>query len=369
MNKDEKLSGFEIVTISTLLMVGTGILSLPRFLIEASEVDTWLIILSGGIILAIVAFIYGYIISRFPGKGYFEILSITLTRPIAYILSTIYIIYIIILMGLNIRIFAETLKGSLFPMTPIEIIILAMILTGGYGARLGLETLGRFAKLLFLVMTPVTIIMFSLACFDADFSNLLPIFKISFEELAFAVPRVFYSFIGFDAILILGMFLYNPQDAKKTGPTSVALVTFLYLFINTVTLAKFGAKQTLVLVWPTLNLIRSIDIPLAFIEDMTSIGASLWVFSVFMSYLPNCMANSVLLGQMTGCRENNFFSVCQLPLIYLTAMLPSNITHIYVILDGTTKYLGPLFLFIVPTLILIVMGMKGLKNKVVKSES
>ncbi|QUH19685.1 GerAB/ArcD/ProY family transporter [Alkaliphilus sp. B6464] len=87
MNKSEKLSGFEMVTILTLLMVGTGILSLPRFLLEASEVDTWLIILSGGIILAIVAFIYGYIIIRFPGKGYFEILSITLTRPIACILS------------------------------------------------------------------------------------------------------------------------------------------------------------------------------------------------------------------------------------------------------------------------------------------
>ncbi|QUH19686.1 hypothetical protein [Alkaliphilus sp. B6464] len=72
---------------------------------------------------------------------------------------------------------------------------------------------------------------------------------------------------------------------------------------------------------------------------------------------------------MTGYRENNFFSVCQLPLIYLAAMLPSNITHIYVILDGTTKYLGPLFVFIVPTLILIVMGMKSLKNKVVESES
>jgi len=369
VNKDEKLSGFEIVTILTLLMVGTGILSLPRFLIEASEVDTGLIILSGGTILAIVAFIYGYIISRFPGNGYFEILSITLTRPIAYVLSTIYVIYIIILIGLNIRIFAETLKGSLFPMTPIEIIILAMILTGGYGARLGLETLGRFAKLLFLVMTPVTVIMFSLAIPDADFSNLLPIFKISFKELAFAIPRVFYSFIGFDAILIFGMFLYKPQDAKKTGPTSVVLVMLLYLFINTVTLAKLGAKQTLVLVWPTLSLIRSIDIPLAFIEDMTSIGLSLWVFSVFMSYLPNCMANSVLLGQMTGCRENNFFSVCQLPFIYLAAMLPSNITYIYVILDGTTKYLGPLFLFIVPTLILIVMGMKSLKTKVAKSKS
>lgn len=360
MKNDNKLSGAEMLTILSLLMVGTGILSLPRFLLEASEIDTWLIIIVGGIILSIVGIIYGYIISLYPGKGYFEILSSTLTKPVAHILCAIKVIYMMTLSALSIRIFGEVLKGSLFPMTPIEVIIFGMILVGGYGARQGVKTLGRIAKLLFAVMVPATVVIFALGLVHADFYNLLPVFEISFKELVNAVPRIAYSFIGFELILIYGMFLSKPKVAKKIASFSVLLVMILYLFVNTVTLAQFGAKQTLVLVWPTLSLIRTIDLPFAFFEDMTSLGLSLWVLSVFMSYLPNLMAGDILLGQMTSSKEKGFFSIFQLPLIYFIAMIPNNVPHIYVILDQVTKYISPLFLFIIPTLILIVTGIKRL---------
>lgn len=342
----------QMIFILMIAMVGAGILTLPRSLAEIVPYDHWLVLFVGGLVAIVTALIHGTIIKLKPRKQYFEILCDALTKPIAYIVGFIYVIYLIGFIGLLTRIFSEVIKVYLLVNTPIEVINISLLAIAIYSARKGIEVLGRMMEFLFPFVVTITVFIFALSFTKSDLANLLPVFEITPAEILKGAPTTILSFIGFEMILFFGVHLDQPKKATKAYIAVVAILLF-YMLIITATFAQFGPIQVKYLVWPTLDLFDTIELPGFFIENIQVIVMSLWVLTVFSTIAPMFLAATVMTKSLTGSKDHAYLAAPFLPLVYFVSIIPENISKTYEIMDIYTKYVSSTMIFIVPSIVLI----------------
>ncbi|SES94505.1 spore germination protein [Natronincola peptidivorans] len=363
-SNNDRITYYQIINILVLTLIGVGVLTLPRELIGMAKTDGWLLLIIGGTISMGIAYIHGYIIKAFPRKKYFDILSLTLTKPIAYLFSVFFIIYLVGTNGFLLRILAEVIKVFLLPRTPIEVIFIGMLFVVAYSARLGIEPLGRITNILFPGLIVFVIAMFALTFANVDFTNLLPIFQTPPDQMLRGLNIVVFSFLGFELLLVFGAFLDKPQKAPRIGPIAVFLVLIVYLILNLSVLANFGVYNTERLIWPTLSVFETIEFPGAFIENVQIIIMSIWVYTIFMTIAPMYLASSILMGQVMGGREQNYFVLPLVPIVYFVALYSDSIADVYKDFGTFSDYTVYFIVLGMPIAILIgMMVRKMLKNK------
>ncbi len=352
---NEKVSPSQLASVIILTMVGTGILTLPRALADEVGTDGWLVILFSGAISMLLLYAMGYIVKKLPGKNYLEILSATLTKPVAYVLVFLFIIYSIVLNSFLIRIFGEVIKMFLLFYTPIEVIMFTMLLTSIYLVRRGIETLGRLAEFMLPIVIILNVPLFLLTLQGTDFSNLLPVFQTPIKDLVMAIPTALFSFLGYEIMLVFGVFMNKPNKAPRSGIWTIGIVTVFYLFLNAMVLSRFGVQQTTHLIWPTLSLFKTIEFPGLFIENVEVVVMTMWVFIVFMSVAPFYLSNVILIANFAGVKNHNLFALPLLPLIYFISLFPDSMAATYYYLDIIARYGATLVVIIVPLLVLIAL--------------
>ncbi|KAB3532481.1 GerAB/ArcD/ProY family transporter [Alkaliphilus serpentinus] len=355
---NDKISISQITSILILTLVGTGILTLPQALAEEAATNGWIIIIVGTLSALLVAFLHSYIVKSFPGKGLFEILEATLGKPVAHIIGAIFSLYFIVINSFLLRIFGEVVKMFLLFRTPIEVIMFFMLATNIYLVRRGIETLARLAELLLPLILIPSLVLFLLTIQGTDFSNLLPVFQLSVGDIIKALPIVFFSFLGFDLILVFGRFVKPEKNISKAMAISILVVGLLYVFLNTITLARFGVEQTVHLIWPTLTIFKTIEFPGLFIENVEAIVMVLWVFIVFMSMAPLFLGATITLSNSMNIREHGFLALPLIPIIYFISLFPDSVTEAYYYLDYFTKFIATSIIVIIPLIIAMVIVFK-----------
>ncbi|KAB3540958.1 GerAB/ArcD/ProY family transporter [Alkaliphilus pronyensis] len=357
-SNNDKISPSQIANVLVLMMLGTGILTLPRTLTEAAATDWWIVLIIGGLGITLIAIAQAYIVKSFPGKSYMEIISATLSKPVAYIYIIFLVLFLIILNGFLVRILAEVVKMFLLLATPLEVIILSLLLVIVYLVRQGIEALGRLAELLLPIILVLSLVLVALTIGNSDYTNLLPVFQISFTDVVKALPVVLFSFLGFEFVLIFGTYVNKTNELTKYTGGAVLVILFLYIILNLATILTFGTVQITHLIWPTLSLFKTIEFPGLFIENVEALVMALWVIIVFMSIAPVLLAKVVLLTDLIKGKEFNYLALPLIPLIYFVSLVGDNLAEAYMLLDMFTLYAATIVAFIFPTLILIAMLVK-----------
>jgi len=358
---NDMISPGQFAHILILTVVGTGILTLPRELADGVGPDGIFVLLLSALFTLVAANIIGYIIKRFPGKGYFEILTICFTKPIAYIITLLFVVYALLINAFIIRVFGEVIKMFLLIKTPIELIIFSILIITAFLARGGIEPLGRMAELLFPMIVIPALLLFLLAAADVNLTNLLPVFQASPLEIIRAVPAGFLSFAGFEFVLIFGKYLNKPEKATKAMSIGIGVVSLIYLIIYIVTLGVFGRYQMNHLIWPTLTVFKVISFPGLFIDNIESLVMVIWIFIVFMSIAPMHLSKTILLGDLLKLRERDFLALPIVPILYLIALIPDSLAETYEYMGPFSNYAITFFSIVIPVIILILSVFR--KNK------
>lgn len=342
----------QMIFILVLTMVGTGILTLPRDLAEAVPHDHWLVLLAGGGAAIASTFIHGNIIKLQPREQFFDVLSHGFTRPVAYVLGAIYMLYFLTFCALVTRVFGEVMKAFLFKNTPIEVINVSFLAASVYLGRKGIEVLGRVLEFLIPLLILFIVFIFGLSFIRSDLYNLLPTFQISFNEFIKGIPTTILSFAGYEILLVFGPYLKKPKDATK-GYIAVVSVLIFYLLITTATLAQFGPLQVKRLLWPTLDLFDIIETPGLFIENVQVIVMTLWVLTAFTTASPFHLGATIMLKSLTKSKDQAYLSAPLLPIIYFVSIIPESVSETYEFLKACTRYGTTALVFVVPLLLLI----------------
>lgn len=364
---NDKISIGQLVNILVLSLIGTGILTLPRDLAEMVGTDGWLVLLAGGIFVMGISYFHGYIIELFPGKALFEILTFTLKKPLAYLLSIFLCIHLLGNAAYVVRIYKTVIKTVLLPRTPGPVIIGMMLLTVIYLVRVGIEPMGRLSNMLFPVSVIMVTILFALTLGDADFSNLRPFLQTPAIRILKSSNVAVFSFLGFELLLIFGVNLNMPERAKKIGPIAIGLVLIFYLLLNMLVLANFGVTQITSLIWPTFNVFKNVEFPGAFIENIELLAMSIWIFTIFMTLAPIYLGAIILISDILDAREFNYLALPILPIVYFIAIYSEGIAEVQGKFTVFSKYTAYPTIIGIPFLILMGRQFKKLfKGKRVK---
>lgn len=360
--KDKKIIGdFGLFTTVVVAMVGIGIFSCPKEVIDKVGSDAWIVALIGGIVIFLFLYLIYMVVKKNDFQELTNILQSNFGNFLGGVIAIIFAIYSIFIVSLGMREFVEVIRLFLLKQTPSEFILITTILTGTYLVRGEIGDLVKFNEISFWIMFLPAFAVFILTAVNADFSNLLPVLNNQPSQYFRASKYILFCFGGIEIAYLILPYVVNKKNSLRVLRRSIIFVSFFYIIVMILVLAVFSKAQSKILLWPTISMIRSLYIPGTFIERWEGIVMALWILFYFTTFVNTYFFSSEIVKNVFKLKDIKLSSLLIMPFIYVIALYPENIAEIYNLQFKTTPViLTAIFLFIIlPVLILLIGKLKG----------
>ncbi|MBZ9685036.1 spore germination protein [Clostridium estertheticum] len=360
--KDKKIiEDFGLFTTIVVAIVSIGTFSCPKEVIDKVGSDAWIVTLIGGVVIFLLLYLIYMVIKKNDFEDLTNILQNNFGKFLGGVFAITFAIYSIFIVALGMREFVEVIKLFLLRQTPTEFILMITILTGTYLVRGEIGDLVKFNEISFWIMFIPAFVVLILTAVNADFTNLLPVLNNKPADYFRASRYILFCFGGIEIAYLILPYVKNKNNSSRVLKKSIMFVTFFYLIVIILVLAVFSKMQSRILLWPTISMIRSLDIPGTFIERWEGIVMALWVLFYFTTFVNTYFFSSEIVKNVFKLKDIKLSSLLIMPIIYVIALYPENIAEIYTLQFETTPViLTAIFVFVLlPILILFIGKVKG----------
>ena len=356
---NNKINKTQLAVILINSVIGVSALSLPNALATEVKTDGWVVILGAGFISIILMSLINSVAIKYPGKSMVEFGRELVPTPVANIISLIYMVEFLIIGAVILKFFNEVMSVFLLSKTPYRVINITMLLLGIYMVRSGIEAMGRlFMISTMLLLIPTLIIGLSIMP-DINVENFFPILHTNPLIILKAMPKTISSFSGFQILFFITFFVKEDKKSlKKYNIIAMIFVVVMYLFIYLGTLGKYGANKLEYQLWPVMSIMRSIQIPSAFLENIDAIVMSVWIVSVFTSLSIVLYGSSFIFSRVLKADEMKPFVIPAAIIIYMIAALPENVAEKIYYTEKVINFTSVITLITVPILYFIISKIK-----------
>lgn len=344
---EEQFNSRTMAAIMVLATLPTGVLTLPARLAGLAGPDAWLATIAGAVVALAGALVIGALAMRFPGQNLLQYLPALLGKGPGMALGLAYVGFWLLQAASITRISAETVKQFLLPSTPLEVIIIYMLLVVIYLVQAGIQPIARVAEILApVVVLPVVAIILA-ALQTVELTNLMPVLAEGIVPVVKGGLLVAGSFQGMAAALMLAPFLRPPRKAPPAVASGVGLVALLVTALMIEALGAFGRETARTLIWGTISLVKTVEIPTGFLDRFDILFVGFWVAVAFASLGIHYYLVSLGLASLLGFRDHRAWVYPLLPLVYFLAMLPRNLAQVLAA-EGGMILLAAVFLYFLP---------------------
>lgn len=353
MDNKEFITPYGLFATIIVTVIGVGVFSLPRDVTSNAGTDGWIITVISGFINYFLIYIALSVVKNNNYNRFSYILQSNFGRLIGSIIGLIFIVYNIFAISVGMRVFIEVIKMYLLQRTPTEFLIVITIITAIYLVRGEVGSLIKFNEIAFWVMFLPIIFVLLLTLNRTDFTNILPVFNSTPDEYIKALRSTIYSFGGIEIVYLVLPFMKNKKSISKIALKSIIFITLFYAVIVIFCLAVFAKEQTKTLIWPTITMIKSINIPGAFIERWEGVVMALWVVFYFTTFVNSYYLSADILKDIFKLHDIKLSSALIVPFIYTTALYPENIAELYDISNNILPYLAAFSSIILPLILFL----------------
>ncbi|WP_426453156.1 GerAB/ArcD/ProY family transporter [Paenibacillus sp. S-38] len=360
---EEGISSLDLTVTVSSMMIGVGILTLPKTLARVTmSSDGWISILIAGGMAVVCAWILGKLAGLYHGQGdgAFAFTASLVTRPAAWLWTAGLSLYFLIFCAYEIRAIANISKQYLFERTPVEIIALTFLLVTVYaaaGSRVGLIRLNTLFLPL-VISISVFVLMFSIPLFHV--SDVKPFFITDWRKILGGAKETVFSLLGFEVVLFYTAMMSRPQDAPRAAAVGAALPVLLYFVIYIISVGVFSHPALKEVTYPAVELAKEMQVPGEFFERFESIFFTIWIMTIFNTA---CMALDLAvlnLGSLFPRVPRHYGLFFLAPVIYLICMFPQNGIE-FNRMGTLVNYSGILFAIVLPCLLYGLAVIKGRK--------
>ncbi|NLN41381.1 MAG: endospore germination permease [Clostridiales bacterium] len=281
--QNEKLTTTQIFVITVFSILGVDILVVPHNMVSLADQDAWISLILGGTLLFIGAIPLLYLLNLYPDKDLPQIILQVAGKWIGRILLLPIIIFVVMYAGMSTRLFAQALKLFLVDKTPIWIMVILLVMVAAYMVYKDVYTMGAVLDILFPITIISLIILIVLSLQNLEPDRIKPILFRNTKNVIKAIVPGFYHFAGFGAISYFLCYAADRQSAKKSYFLGLGVPVFLYVITTVICIMVFGVPPLKVIVYPTLNLSKSIEFEAAILDRLESFMAVFWISMVFAS--------------------------------------------------------------------------------------
>ncbi|MZQ81946.1 endospore germination permease [Paenibacillus sp. 5J-6] len=359
---DKEIGLLDISITVTSMIIGVGILMLPRELAKTVQgSDGWISMISAGILAIGVAWILAKIATHFSTQGYYAYATAAVTKPIAFAAILFLSLYFLSFCAFEVRAIANIAKQYLFETTPVEVIAFAFLMVNVYavsGSRVGLIRLNILFIPIVLFVT-VLVLLFSLGMVDVK--ELKPFFTTDWKSLASATKTTAFSLLGFEVILFYITMMNRPKDAPKAVAIGVLIPLVLYTSIYLVCVGVFSQLALPEITYPAVELAKEMTIPGEFFERFESIFFTIWIMAVFTTTVMAYDCTIYGLRSLFTKPKHKTWVFILSPIIYLLCMYPKNLSD-FSKMSTLISYTGIVVSILFPILIHAVAKLRGVKS-------
>ncbi len=333
------VSTWQLITILISSMIGVGILSLPRTVTTTLHEMGWMAPVIGGVIAIFPLMAMLYLSKEYPGLTFVEysprILgksgSPKLGRMLCYPWMFLFFSFQFLNAGMVARGFGEVVVTAVLLETPLEATLISLFLIVLFLCMHEVDVLVRVNELLFPIMLIPVFLVPYVSLTGADWNNLLPIHIESWPDALKAGVNTFSLYTGYELLLFYyGLVI---PGAKIGLATWLGLVFTIVSYALTAAagIVVFGYEELQLMIWPTLELVKTAQRTGWFLERLESAFLAIWVASVFTTlgnmYYTTIYGLRLWFGK--GIRFQRITAlVLMIPFFYVT-LFPQNIVEFF----------------------------------------
>ncbi|MCM3762916.1 spore germination protein [Alkalihalobacillus oceani] len=316
------------------MIVGIGILTLPRSLAEeGGTIVALLSILIGSLLTILFIVVYTKLQRNFPGETLLEAFTNTKAGSwLAKFLGMAFACYFLLLLAYETRILSIVVRIYLLIDTPAEVVAAVFLLTTTYAVTKGLQGIIHL-NLMFVPITVFFLIAMMIVVLpEFDYELLLPLTVGDSRSILQGVKETTLSLLGVEIIFFF--LAAMKKENLKVAPmiASVVIIFILYLGITIISFAIFSVGTTEVLTFPTVELVKEIEIPGGVFERVEALMITIWMMSIFNTMSVAHFLATKIVRETLDIKEHS-------------RVLPSWITLVTLIIAFIPRSISEAFLF------------------------
>ncbi|WP_438496925.1 GerAB/ArcD/ProY family transporter [Paenibacillus sp. IHBB 3054] len=362
---DDKITASQAAVFLNNTVLGAGILTLPRSVSQSVKTpDSWMSVLLGGVIVMAVIALMVKISQQFPGKTVFQYAGKIIGRVPGGVLCLLLIIYFTIIAGFEIRSLAEVTLFFLLEGTPIWAIILPFIWVGTYLVYGGINSISRVFQIVFPISIMILLISYAFSLQLFDMKHLRPVLGNGILPVLSGLRSTVLVYTGCEVVMTLVAFMQHPRQALKAMLIGIGIPLCLYLLTVVMVIGGLSIDSVITSTWPTIDLIRSFEIPGFFFERMEFPLMVIWLMQMFCNFSSFFFQASLGISQIFRVSIHPVILLL-VPVIFISAMVPKSLNDLFTLGDAIGK-MGIILFLLLPVLLSVIwlIRTKGLKQHV-----
>lgn len=362
MQSIESVKQHGLFTTIVVAIIGVSSFSYPREVAGAVGTNGWIIAIIEGLIWYIIAYMTYRVIEINDYNSFYDISINNFGKIIGFLVSIFFIMYNLTIISIQMRMFVEVLKMYLLEKTPTEFILIVTILTGEYIIRSDISSLVKFNEVAFLIMSCAIIFVMVFSLNKADFTNVFPILTSKPVDYIRAFCTTMFSFAGIQILYLVCPFVKNKKIIPKTIFKGIGYVVGFYVFLVVFTLAILTKEQVKVILWPTIAMVKCINIQGALVERWDGVIMSLWVLFYFTNFVNIYYLICDITRDALKLKDIRFSLVLIAPLIYCIAIYYPNVVSVHSAFARANNIFGIIGLIVIPILFYLISMFKAKKK-------
>ncbi|MFB5661521.1 endospore germination permease [Alteribacillus sp. HJP-4] len=355
MQNQEKIDVAQFTLLVVLFTIGSAIIYIPPILAVSAMQDAWLSAFAGLLVGLLSSLLLVRVSQLYPDLTLAEYCERILGKWAGKLAALWFISFAFLLAALNVRNMGEFMSSQILYGTPFESIHFIFICVVVFGARLGIEVLGRAAELVIpFVLFFIFVIIVSVLP-EAEWNNLKPFLAEGMRPV-FAGAFQFAGFPFFELVIFLMVFPFVNQSHKAGKGFMVGVITgaAVLLVLTTLSIAVLGAEESARIIYPVYMLTKRITIG-GFIERIEAVVAGIWMITIYFKLSICFYAASFGIKNLLNLKD---YRPLLLPLalimLILSVIIYPNIIYLatfteryWTLYSGTAGLLIPLILLVV----------------------
>jgi len=297
MNNKIRFGTWESVTIMLILFCTQIFLSFPRTMAEGAGNAGWILVIYITVIVLVLFAIMSKLYSRFEGMDIIDISEYLAGNVGRVIAGTVFIVYLVSILSIVLREYAENVKTVSLPSTPIVYIMGFFAISMIVGAYAGIEALVRTSA----ISVPIIAFAFFIIILGVsqyyDITNLFPILGTGAKDIFIeGIPKISF-FSAISILFFMSPFIRTHKSFKSVGYISITIAGILLTFSTLAYMLVFPYPASLENILPIYSLARLINYG-RFFQRIEALFVVIWD-TVAMLYLSTGLFFTVYIFKKT----------------------------------------------------------------------
>jgi spore germination protein len=347
------------------IIVGYGIINLPKSAAEAGGTGGWVSIIISTLLFIPITYMLTYLQYVYEGKTIYEYSQILVGKFTTYVFMFIYIIYFFLYFTFLIRIFCETISLTILSKTPVMYLSILFYIVVGYAMLKGLNTIGRLCEM-YGFLSIIFFIFFSYILFtQGKLVNITPIFVPDDIFIYFkGITKMFLPLLGMEILTIIPISKNNNKNIFKYTTLMVAFIGVFYVYIVESVLSVVGVESIIHTKASIFVVAKGVNVfYLEFLRRLDGIYIFVWTLNIVCALSLWGYGATFLISKTFNNIRYNFIVVFVIFLSFIVSGIPKTMEQVEKFMTNLS-YAGIMVFFLIPCILLLITKVKKYDKKI-----